>query len=229
MEGERFAEQKNLLRGCVLLNDLKEHQIQNLLELFHEETWPKNTCILNSEKLFFHFFIILSGRVKMYQVEKNGDKEVTLFLLTQNDAFDLFCLIDGCKHHVYYECLDEVKVLAAPMEKLRLWLNSHPVVYKNLLTYTGRHLRLLENFVTDISFKDIPTRLIKLLLRNINSTSNLHLINDLSNKEIAYLIGSTGAVINRHLQILKKNGSIKTSRNSLEVKDLKFLQHLLKP
>ncbi|HSI71244.1 MAG TPA: Crp/Fnr family transcriptional regulator [Gillisia sp.] len=228
MEGAGILQNRYHLNSCVLLNYLDDKDAQSLLKLFHEEVWTKNTCIINSEKLVYHFFIILSGRVKMYQVDNNGEKEVTLFLLSRNDVFDLFCLLDGCKHDVYYECLDEVKVLAAPMEDLRGWLNAHPQHYKNLLPYAGRQMRMLESYVSDITFTDISTRLLKLLLKNVNDKSrNLEMIHDLSHKELAYLIGSTRAVVNRHLQKFKKNGSIKVTRNKVEIKDLSILIKLL--
>lgn len=163
----------------------------------------------------------------MYQLQESTGKEITLFLLTKGDVFDLFCFLDGFEHKIYYECLDRVKVLAIPMESLKTWLDAHPEHYKHILPYVGKQMRLLENFVSDITFTDISTRLIKLLLKNTSGNSNLELINDLSNKEIACLIGSTGAVINRHLQKLKRNGSINTSRSRLEVKDLNALLHLL--
>jgi CRP/FNR family transcriptional regulator, cyclic AMP receptor protein len=228
MEGERILQNRHLLSNCMLFNELDETQAYSLIKLFHEEKWKKNTCILNSEKLEFHFYIILAGRIKMYQVDKIGEKELTLFLLSKNDIFDLFCLLDGRKHDVYYECLDEVIVFAAPMKDLRRWLNNHPEHYKNLLPYAARQMRMLENYVSDITFTDISTRLLKLLLKNVNNNSkNLEMINDLSHKEIAFLIGSTRAVVNRHLQKFKKNGSIKVTRNKVEIKDLSILLRLL--
>lgn len=216
------------IKECILFNKLSSKEITSLLALFHIEDWPKETCIINHRKLFYHFHIILSGRIKMYQVDTLNGKELTLFLLTNNDVFDLFCLLDGCEHNVYYECLDDAKVLATPMDTLRDWLNKNPKLYKNFLPYAGSQLRMLENTVSDMTFTNISTRLIKLILKNVNKSSkNLELINDLSNKELANLIGSTRAVVNRHLQKLKKNGCIKLSRNRLEIKDLNLLLHLL--
>ena len=218
----------SVLSNCAVVQNLSEPARSTFLNLFHEEVWPKNTCIINHEKLFYHFHIILSGRIKMYQVDASNGKELTLFLLSKSDVFDLFCLLDGCEHNVYYECLDDAKVLAAPMNLLRDWLNNNPQHYKNFLPYAGTQLRMLENTVSDMTFTDISTRLLKLILKNVNKTSkNLELINDLSNKELANLIGSTRAVVNRHLQKLKKNGSLKISRNKMEVKDLNLLLHLL--
>lgn len=222
-----YEKYKEVLNKTFLLKELEKEGCYKLLSRFREEQWPKNTCILNSERFKFHFFIIISGRVKMYQLQESTRKEITLFLLSKNDVFDLFCFLDGYEHEIYYECLDKVKVLAISMENFRDWFKNHPEHYEYILPYVGKQMRMLENFVSDMTFTDISTRLIKLLLRNTGGNSNLELINDLSNKEIACLIGSTGAVVNRHLQKLKRNGSIKTSRSSLEIKDLNILLHLL--
>jgi CRP/FNR family transcriptional regulator len=220
---------EEVLKNCHLFNNLDKESYNELLSRFHEEKWPTSTCVLNQQKWFNNFYIILSGRVKMYQVDPESGREITLFLLTESDSFDLLCLLDGCEHPVFYESIDKVKVLAMPLVDLREWLNKNPQQYPNLLNYAGKQMRLLENFVSDIAFIDIPTRLIKLLIRNVKLDSdNLVLINDLPNKEIAKLIGSTGPVVNRHLQILKKKGIIEVSRNHLEIKNLALLLRIIK-
>ncbi len=225
---EKLAKYREKLKDCALIKNMHPDSIDSFLSLFHKESWPKNTCILSPEKLSYHFYIILSGRMKMYQVDDLNGKEITLFLLTKGDIFDLNCLLDGNKHSVYYECLDKAKLISAPMEDLRKWLDEHPENYKQILAYAGRHLRLLENFVSDITFADISTRLLNLLLRHVNEDSqNLELINDLPNKEIANLIGSTRAVVNRHLQELKENGCIEISRKKMEIKNLKILINII--
>ncbi len=219
---------REILSECDLLKSLDKETSNTFLGLFREETWPKNTCILNSEKLSLKFYIVLSGRVKMYQVDPFSGKELTLFLLTTCDFFDIFCLLDSRAHTIYYESLDEVTVLAAPMESLRNWLDENPNEYVNLLPYAGKQLRLLENSLFEMTFNDISTRLLKLLIKNVNKKSrHLEFIHDLPNKEIAHLLGSTRTVVNRHLQLLKHNGSLKLSRNKMEVQDLNILLQML--
>lgn len=168
-----YDKYREVLSETFLLNKLDPDSCCNLLSRFHEEQWPKSTCILNSKKFQLHFFIIVSGRVKMYQLQEATGKGIPLFLLIKGDVFDLFSFLDGYEHQIYYECLDRVKVLAVPMEHLKEWLDAHPGYYKYILPYVGQQMGMLENFVSDISFTDISTRLIKLLLKNTNSTSNL--------------------------------------------------------
>jgi len=219
-----FTKYEKTLSICELFSHMKKVDWLNLLVHFHEEKWKKNTCIINHQKFLFHFYIITSGRIKMYNVDESSHKEHTLFLLKNGDVFDLFCLLDGIRHKVYYECLDNIKVLAVPMDHLRDWLNKNPGYYKHFLSYTGKMMRSLEENVSQLIFANISTRLLKLLIGNIDKKSNqLKIINDLPNKELAYLIGSTRAVVNRHLQELKKNGSISIHRNQVEIKDISLL------
>lgn len=143
--------------------------------------------------------------------------------------FDIFCLLDNMAHTIYYECLDPVTVLVAPMQKVRSWLHKNPEKYVNLLQYAGKQMRLLENSLFEITFHTISTRLLKLLIKNLNkNTQDLEFIDDLPDKEIANLLGSTRAVVNRHLQCLKRTGSIKLSRNKVEVQDPGLLIDMLK-
>jgi len=219
-----FSKYESTLSRCELFANLTKEEWLDLLAHFHEEKWKRNTCIINHQKFLFHFYIISSGRLKMYNIDNISQKEHTLFLLKKGDAFDLFCLFDGSKHQVYYECIDTLKVLAIPMDQLRYWLNKNPLYYKHFLSYSGKMMRTLEENVSQLIFANIATRLLKLLLNNFDKKSNkLKLINDLPNKELAYLIGSTRAVVNRHLQELKKNGSIAIHRNQVEIKDTSLL------
>jgi CRP/FNR family cyclic AMP-dependent transcriptional regulator len=114
------------------------------------------------------------------------------------------------------------------MEDVKKWLKDNPEHYQNILPCAGKQLRQLENFISNIIFNDVSTRLLQLILKNDNPKSqDLELINDLPNKEIANLIGSTRAMVNRHLQKLKQLGTIKLSRKRMEIKNLKMLIRLL--
>ena len=212
------------LRSNKLLKDLPENNLQKLLGELEEVVWPNNTCSIYKQRTsnFFHF--VVSGRLKIYQINKPTGREFTFFLLQKNDAFDILCLLDGCEHDVYYETLDRVVLLSLPMDVMKRWVVEHPEINKNLLPYLSHQMRTLEEYASNVTLIDIPTRLARLILNNINEESQeLELINDLSNEELAHLIGSTRAVVNRHLQEFKNDGIISLGRNKVEVKDLDLL------
>lgn len=207
-----------------LLKGLEDKDLLLFLDDLEEEILPKNTCSLGNLKTLTTFYFIVFGRLKAYQIEEHTARELTFFILKKGDVFDVLCLLDGCVHDIYYESLDRVGLLSIPMKKMQDWVKEHPGINKNLLPYLSRQLRTLEDYASNITLIPISVRLARLILKNINSESReLELINDLSNEEIANLIGSTRAVVNRHLQHFKKDGIITIGRQKVEIKNINLL------
>ena len=212
------------LRTNPLFENLDDDTLVSLMGCLSLKRWHKNSEFFYGDQTFYKFFIILSGRLKMYQIDVENGREFTVFLLSQNDVFDVVSLLDGLKHSMNFETIDDVEVLYAPIDVMRDWIENHPKINKTLLPYLGRCMRMLEINLTDNVLSDIPTRLAKLILSNVNESSHqLQLINDLSNDEIANIIGSTRAVVNRQIQIFKKAGMLDIHRKSISIKDLNLL------
>lgn len=112
---------------------------------------------------------------------------------------------------------------------MRKWLRENPELNKNMLPYMGQRMRILEEQALNLTFADISTRLAKLILQHVNAESRkLELINDLSNEEIANLIGSTRAVVNGHLQMFKEEGILDVGRHRVELRNLELLLQKIK-
>lgn len=212
------------LKANPLLKDLDEDQLLEIFKHLNVEVWPKATCDFTKRRTLKYFHFIVSGRLKIYQLEANTGREFTFFLLKKGDVFDILCLLDNDEHDVYYETLDRVVLLTVPLPTMRDWVSQYPLINKNILPYLSRQMRILEEYASNITLIDISTRLARLILKNINSESReLELINDLSNDEIANLIGSTRAVVNRHLQQFKNDGILTLGRQKVAIKDLNLL------
>lgn len=224
MTPNKYRKYTTALENNKLLKNVKEDKIGSLLEKVEEETWPKHTCFVDRVKVLNRFYFIVSGRLKVYKMDPVTGREFTLFLLTKNDIFDVLCLLEEQEHEVFYEALDKVNLLSANMNTMRRWVQENPEINRNMLPYLGHQLKMMEEYASNITLIDISTRLAKLILSNINSESHkLELINDLSNEELANLIGSTRAVVNRHLQEFKNDGILYLGRQKVEIRDLQLL------
>jgi hypothetical protein len=101
------------------------------------------------------------------------------------------------------------------------------------MPYLAQKMREQENKTSDFALYDIPTRLSRILLKNLNKIKTYtglkqdahkeHLISGLSDEVLARLTGSVRQVINQHLQHWKKAGMIDKKRNQIIVKDLQSL------
>lgn len=213
----------NTLQRSPFFKDSSNEAINNLLGLMTAERWNAKSFKSSLEvSSTFHF--IVSGRLKVFKSNPDSGREHTVFVLSQSDVFDVLSLLDTKPHDVYWEALDTLEVLKISMEQMRNWINEYPIMHKAILYYLGDRMRQLMDVATDVTLHSTLVRLSALLLKNINGeTRKLELINNLPNEEIAGLIGTTRAVVSRHIQELKRCGAISVSRKQINVKNLELL------
>ena len=188
--------------------------------------YRKGEPAMDSDDTLRHFYIILEGRIKVYQYNPHNNREQTLYLLGPHDMFDVLTVLDGRRHEVMTEALDDVKALELPIEKVREWLDTNPAFNRAFFPYMAKQMRHIEELATDLSLYDTSTRLMKLILKNLHresSTGHLGLLQNLPHEEIASLIGTVRHVVNRHLQQLKKEGILNIERKKLAVNDVEKL------
>jgi len=140
--------------------------------------------------------------------------------------FDIISLLDGKRHDVQMEALDNIEILAAPIDVVRGWIMEHPQFNKTLLPYLAGQLREMEEKAADLALSDTWIRTLKLFVNHMDSDahhSKLKLINNLSHSELAKIIGTSRNVINRHIQKLKKEDIIQINRKHIEIKNLQKL------
>ncbi len=216
------------LKQSSLFNKLPDKSISDLFEIGFIEQWPRKTCHFGDKNLY-KFHIILRGKIKVYNYNIASDRYFTLYILRANDMFDVLTLMNGYTHNIYYETLNYAEVLSIPINKMTNWLNQNPIFVKSLLTFSLDKMNHLENYVKEIIIDDTPTRFAKLLLKYHNKLTNkLEVINNLPHDELANLIGTTRAVLNRHIRTLKLSGVIKTNRKNIEICDIDKLINIIK-
>ncbi len=186
----------------------------------------KGTPCIGKEKIYYNFYFITKGKVKVFNLN-NSDKHFTLFILSKNDVFDVFTLVNNRQHNVCYEILESLEVLVISMEALRDWLKQNPLTLNCFFKYTVQKFELLESHILDLGTNNLTARLANLLLQHYNLNSHkIERINDLTHDELAQLIGTSRAVFNRHIQEFKKAGIIKVSRKHIEIVNLTLLTEL---
>jgi CRP-like cAMP-binding protein len=185
--------------------------------------YPKGSVAMDSEDTLQNFYIVLSGRIKVYQYNPSNNREQTLYLLGHGDMFDVLTVLDRKEHEVMTTALDVSEVLQLPIEKVREWIDTNPAFNRAFFPYMARQMRQIEELATDLSLYDTSTRLMKLILKNLdfkNPLPDLGLLHKLPHEEIASMIGTVRHVVNRHLQQLKREGILNIERRQLAVNDV---------
>lgn len=218
------------------MQDQSVESSQNSVEsaLVVPELLPrKRTLVLEAGRTPFdsdltkeYFYFILSGKVKISQINLSNAREQTIKLLTRGDMFDVLTLLDNQEHDYIATVLEEGQALEVPIEDVRALMHSSDSFNSFMLSYIAKEMRSLEDLTLDLSLHDVYERLVHLLARNTvneRGKSRLELIDNLSHEELAALVGSVRKVVNRNLQRLKDEGVIEISRKKIELKNLQNL------
>ncbi|HUH47986.1 MAG TPA: Crp/Fnr family transcriptional regulator [Arenibacter sp.] len=214
------------LKDSLFFNKMDADTLKEVLPYMTRCIWTKGT-FRNGNEVASHLHFIISGRLKMYQVSPSSGRERTIMILTKGDVFDIMCLMDSEAHDIYYEAMDELEILFLSKGYMHKWILKNPSMNSSIYAYLGKRFRELEEVASNVALNNTLVRLSNLLLRNVNDKSKeLEVINNLPNNEIASLIGTTRAVVNRHIQELKNYGAISVSRKYIHIDNPEVLRSI---
>ena len=176
------------------------------------------------------FYFILSGKIKISQINFETSKEQILYLLGSGDMFDVAALLDGKGSDYLIEVIEAGEIVEVPIADVRELLSKEPSFQRFFFPYIAKQLRSMEELAVDLSLYDVYQRLIRLFAKYVDANAKhpkLGIIENLSHEELASMVGSVRKVVNRALQKLKKDGIIDVSRKQIKLLDLqKLLQKI---
>ncbi|WP_394708328.1 Crp/Fnr family transcriptional regulator [uncultured Desulfuromusa sp.] len=79
-----------------------------------------------------YFYVIVSGRIKISQINPDTGREFAFLLLGPGDVFDVICLVDDQEHLVQIDILEDVQILYIFMREVRFWIQNHADFNKTL-------------------------------------------------------------------------------------------------
>ncbi len=230
-ESPFYQNSLQILQQSPLCKGLNRQLLEDMMQLFTRRCWGKGTR-LSEQQSRNYFHIILRGRLKLTRMHPETGRAITLWLLGPGDGYDIISLLDGREHDIIPVVLDELETLTTRADIARKWITEHPEFNRCFLPYIGEQMRRLEDLSTNLALHDTITRLARLILHYVDLKKSsphpqnkypVRLINDFSHETLAGMVGSVRTVINRHLQQLKKDGTVDFHRGHLTVKNLEQL------
>ena len=109
-------------------------------------------------------------------------------------------------------------------EKLHQWINDHPAISEQLLRVLARRLRRTNNSLADLIFTDVPGRVAKALLQlanrfGVQDNGNWRVHHDLTQEEIAQLVGASRETVNKALAEFAHRGWIRLEGKTVVICD----------
>jgi CRP-like cAMP-binding protein len=211
--------------GVEIFKDLDQSFEKQFIEYGKVVSFKKKETPFLDNELSKFFYVVLTGKIKSFQMNLENAKEQTLFVYRTGDMFDTLILLDGKDHDVLYEVLEKAELLQLPIEKVREWLRTNEQFNQHFFPYIAAQMRHTEELASDLSLYSTSERLSKLLLQNMNPNDKhyFQLLQNLSKTEIAKLLGTVRNVVERHLKELEADDVIDNQRKNIYVKDVEKL------
>lgn len=213
-----------LLSQSPLFHGVDQEIIMKLISLMQRQQWPRGYHMSSSQQFEGKFYLILKGRVKVGRHHLTNARELTLFLLGPGDGFNILSLIDGAGKNLQVDTLDEVEVLSTSRQNWIDWMEQYPSLLESTAKAAAAQIEHLTDLATELAMDDTMTRLVHLLLRYFNPSSNgQNLIKDLPQEELAQMIGTVRPVLARLLTELRNEGIVAVEGREINVQNMEQL------
>jgi CRP/FNR family transcriptional regulator, cyclic AMP receptor protein len=167
----------------------------------------------------------------MFQTSEDG-KDRILRILQPGNAFGDLAMIEGKNRFVTVQTLEDCDTLRLSRKDFVAFADKHTWVLWTLLSAFAERIRHMNEDVLDLSFRDVPYRLLHALSDLVErhgqqGPEGCRIAIQLSASDLASMIGSNTDTVGRLLDRYQNEGLIKRSGGNWVVPDPKSLTRTL--
>jgi CRP/FNR family transcriptional regulator, cyclic AMP receptor protein len=213
----------DVLRRAPLFAALDDEQAAELRASMSEVTLARGDALFHEGDPGDRLYVVTDGKVKLHRTSPDG-RENMLAVLGPGELIGELSLFDPGPRTATASALTEVKLLGLGHGDLQPWLNARPEVATALLRAVARRLRKTNDQMSDLVFSDVPGRVARALLDlsrrfGVQSEEGIHVVHDLTQEELAQLVGASRETVNKALADFVHRGWIQLQGKSVVVLD----------
>ncbi len=214
-----------------LFERLDQHELEKLEALTQRRRYPAGTAVFFQDDPSDSLYIVLSGSAKVFQTSEDGQDRI-LRILRSGDAFGELAMIEGRPRSASVQALDDSEMLVLARKDFAAFAGQQPDVLWKLLSALAEQLRRLNEDVLDLSFRDVPYRVLRMLSQLVErhgeaGPDGWRIAMPLSPRELASMVGSNSETVSRLLDRYESEGLVRRSGADWSVPDPKALTRAL--
>jgi CRP-like cAMP-binding protein len=189
----------------------------------HPVDFPSGHTVFVEGEPGDRLYIVISGKVKIGRRAPDG-RENLLTIMGPSDMFGELSIFDPGPRTSSATTITEVRAVPMDRETVRAWIADRPEIAEKLLRVLARRLRRTNHDLADLIFTDVPGRVAKQLLRlaqrfGTQDGDVLRVSHDLTQEEIAQLVGASRETVNKALSDFAHRGWIRLEGKSVLISD----------
>ncbi|MGL6284081.1 MAG: Crp/Fnr family transcriptional regulator [Microcoleaceae cyanobacterium] len=211
----------DFLANTTMFQGLNSEYLVALANIAIAQNYQKGETIFLQGEPGRGFFMIVTGRVKVFKVSSEG-KEQILHIFQDGEHFAELPAFDGQCFPASAVALEKSFLLFFPRQTFLGLLAEQPNLAINLLKVFARYLRKFAQLIEDLSLKEVPGRLAAYLLDVSQSSdhrgktvSEIHL--NITKTQLAALLGTIPETLSRVFSKMSQDGLIDIDGNVIKI------------
>jgi CRP/FNR family cyclic AMP-dependent transcriptional regulator len=194
------------------------------------QRYQKNDIIYLQDDEAHTFYLLKSGRVRLYLTSMNGN-ELTVKLLGANKIFGDASYFSRSPRLTSANALTDVELLSVDLHNLLPFLSEHPSLMAELLDVMAQTIRLLSIQVYSMAFlsadKKVAHILVQLGTYFKNKETGIDYSINYTHQDLAELIGIARVTTTKELKRFEKRGWISLAYRKIQILDETALKEYL--
>jgi CRP/FNR family cyclic AMP-dependent transcriptional regulator len=206
-----------------IFQSIEPSALSALIEQLQPVDFPPGHTVFAEGEPGARLYLIISGKVKIGRRSPNG-RDNLLTIAGPSDMFGELSIFDPGPCTSTTTTITEVRAMSMDREAFKAWIKDRPGIAEQLLRVLARQLRRTNNNLADLIFTDAPGRVAKQLLRlaqcfGTQENGALRVTHDLTQEELAQLVGASRETVNKALADFAHHGWIRLEGKSMLILD----------
>ena len=214
---------EKLLEIYPFLTEIEENLLEEILSRIIFSEYELGSQIFNNKVSCIGFSFILDGRIRIYKLNEDDGREITLYRISKGDSCfnTILCALTDSNQLSFAEVEENAIIGILPMNYFKKLLIDNPsflkYIFKNLY---GKFENVVEG-LEKVTFNSIESRIIDYFKLKIEENNGAKIIYT-THEKIAIDIGSSREVVSRNLKNLEKRGILELGRGKIKILKWKY-------
>jgi CRP/FNR family cyclic AMP-dependent transcriptional regulator len=221
-----------LLAQIPLFKNLGSEVLVDLALLLREQKIKKGDVLFRKKSEGNALYFIREGAIKIVLPSRLGDERiVTIF--SEGDFFGEMALLDGMPRSADAVAIKSSRIFILDRIDFLRFLKTNDIAMEKILSTLSTRLRKTDELLEDTTFLNIPARFAKKLME-IGKTfgrqdgESLKISLQLSQQELADMVGATRESINKELRVLREKGLVSVTDKYIHIHDTERLKRRIR-
>lgn len=216
-----------VVRRAPLFAPLDDEAAEALLASMTQVEYNRGQILFHEGEPGDRLYVIVAGKVKLGRTSTDG-RENLVTVLGPGEMLGELSLFDPGPRSLTATAVSDTVLAGLGHTDLQALLGQRPDVGRHMLQSLARRLRRTNDTLADMVFSDVPGRVAKALLDlsqrfGRQTDSGLLVAHELTQEELAQLVGASRETVNKALADFASRGWIRLEARAVALLDIERL------